>query len=417
MIPLATACVQPTDPDDEEGLGWDIDPRDTSVENAGGDTSPEPEDTAPDTGAPPIVGNADHLFGIDVVHTIDLTISEDGQRALRQDYKTYVPADITIDGETLANVGVRLKGSSSYRPLSGKSAFKVDLNENEDLDYYGLQKLTLNNMLNDETQLHEGIAYEAFRLADVPCSRIGYAWVTVNGEDYGLYLNLETVDDRWGERMFGHDEGRVYEGGYPYYPESYTHADFVMREVENFELETGDDVQWADLSPIAAAVRGSDEAFDEAASPYADLDEYARFQVGESWVGQWDGYAFASNNFRVYVDAGGDELMRMLPSGLDWTFTDYASNWGNSTMPLGRSCQASEACNARMLAAVDQVCDAVDGGDLLTRFDALQALLAPYIEADPRKELRMNRLASEQAAMREWIEGRSVKIRKAYGVQ
>lgn len=43
--------------------------------------------------------------------------------------------------------------------------------------------------------IHETLAYASFRAAGVPASRTGLAYVRLNGEDIGVYLDLENLDD------------------------------------------------------------------------------------------------------------------------------------------------------------------------------------------------------------------------------
>ena len=50
--------------------------------------------------------------------------------------------------------------------------------------------------------IHETLGYEVLRAAGVAAPRTGFAYVRVNGQGYGLYLNLETYDDVSMERLF-----------------------------------------------------------------------------------------------------------------------------------------------------------------------------------------------------------------------
>jgi hypothetical protein len=243
---------------------------------------------------------------------------------------------------------------------------------------------------------------------------VAYAWVTLDGEDMGLYTNVETPGTAWMERTFGRDDGRLYEGGYPYYPESWDHADFFPHEARNFELETGEDVDHADVIAIADVVDAPGPGWDARADALVDLDALARFEVVEAWVGQWDGYTYAVNNSRVYVHPA-DGRARIVPSGLDWTFNDYGVDWSTPVSALGVACHADTACLARVRAAVDPVCDAIDGAGLVARFDEQAALIAPFVAADPRKEVDEHVLDAEQEAMRAWLGARSARVRGALG--
>jgi len=69
-------------------------------------------------------------------------------------------------------VEVRLKGSGSFRPITGKAAFKLKFKKAE--PFLGLRKMTLNNMVQDDSMLHEALSYLAFGAAEVPAPRSGY---------------------------------------------------------------------------------------------------------------------------------------------------------------------------------------------------------------------------------------------------
>ena len=45
--------------------------------------------------------------------------------------------------------------------------------------------------------VRETITYELFDALDLPASRTGYAFVRLNNEIHGLYLNVETLDEIW----------------------------------------------------------------------------------------------------------------------------------------------------------------------------------------------------------------------------
>jgi spore coat protein CotH len=57
--------------------------------------------------------------------------------------------------------------------------------------FFGLDRLTLNNMVQDPTMVHEALGYQVYEAAGVRVPRTGYVRLTVNGQPYGLYLNLE----------------------------------------------------------------------------------------------------------------------------------------------------------------------------------------------------------------------------------
>ncbi|WP_167382154.1 CotH kinase family protein [Corynebacterium suranareeae] len=70
-------------------------------------------------------GNAD-IFDTSVSHEVTLQVSQENLDEMLADYqedgsKTWVKANITIDGVTIENVGIRLKGNSTLSGLGGNS--------------------------------------------------------------------------------------------------------------------------------------------------------------------------------------------------------------------------------------------------------------------------------------------------------
>jgi hypothetical protein len=116
------------------------------------------------------------LFDPTTVVEIDLDLPEASRDALASDPGEYVDATFSLTGPDgsygpLA-IGARLKGSASFRPLSGKAAFKLKLGHTvKGQRILGLKTLTLNNMVQDPSMLHEALAYEVFRAAGAPATR------------------------------------------------------------------------------------------------------------------------------------------------------------------------------------------------------------------------------------------------------
>ena len=71
----------------------------------------------------------------------------------------YFPASFSADGVTIDVVGVRFKGNSSFNANGVKKSFKIDFDEydedNDELVFYDLKKLNLNNGFKDPTMLRE----------------------------------------------------------------------------------------------------------------------------------------------------------------------------------------------------------------------------------------------------------------------
>ncbi|KAA3655941.1 MAG: hypothetical protein DWQ04_32535, partial [Chloroflexi bacterium] len=128
----------------------------------------------------------------------------------------YFPASFSADGVTIATVGVRFKGNSSFNANSIKKSFKIDFDEydedNDELVFYDLKKLNLNNGFKDPTMLREKLFLD-FAGDFVSAPRAVHTKVYVNGEYYGLYTAVEQVDKTFVQNRFGDDEdGNLFKG-------------------------------------------------------------------------------------------------------------------------------------------------------------------------------------------------------------
>lgn len=155
------------------------------------------------------------LFDTGRVHTIDIVIDDwDGFLETAQS-EQYAPCAVVIDGETLRNVGIRGKGNTSLRSVASMGSERYSLKlEFDQYDtgktYHGLDKLSLNNIIQDTTYLKDYLSYRLMGAFGVAAPLCSYAWITVNGEDWGLYLAVEAVEEAFLQRNFGSDYGALY---------------------------------------------------------------------------------------------------------------------------------------------------------------------------------------------------------------
>lgn len=126
-----------------------------------------------------------------------------------------VMADITYNGNTYENVGIRPKGNSSLRDVSNSDgdrySYKIDFNYYvDDQSLYGITKLNLNNIFNDSSMMAEYLSYEMLDELDAVSSRTTYVNLSINGEVFGLYLAVEQVNEQFLTENYGDSSGELY---------------------------------------------------------------------------------------------------------------------------------------------------------------------------------------------------------------
>jgi hypothetical protein len=390
------------------------------------------EDDAPDDdsgqGAPPptvddlSIGDQDPveptIFSQDVLHTIDISLSGTSQARLWDDPYTYVTGDVEIDGVALDEVGVRLRGKiGSFRTLDGKPKFKLDFNRFvSGRRFHGLESLSLNNSVVDCSYLKEPLGYAVFEAIGAPASRTSYAQVTVNGADYGLYVVVETQDDRYLKERWADGSGNLYDGKYVWYGDrDYVLLDFGQGTDALYQLEEGDDVGHADITAVSEAylAHAGRPDFYAAMGEVLDWEQVHRVWAGEQYVGQNDGYCLNQNNYRVYFDPE-DGRADWIPWDLDYSFlraSDWSRSWSTPNGNLARACFSDPTCRARHREVVAEVLDTVDSLDLRGMAAQLDALTADAADADPRRECWSYEIDNSRAWVEDWLDDRADVVR------
>lgn len=186
-------------------------------------------------------GYESRLFRTSKVHTIDIVIDDWDAFLENCNNEEYENCTVIIDGETCRNVAIRAKGNTSLSQVesygNNRYSFKIEFDHYDNANtYYGLDKLCLNNIIQDNTYMKDYLTYQLMRSYGVDAPLCSYSYITVNGEDWGLYLAVEGVEDAFLKRNYGNDYGALYK------PDSMTMGggrgngrDFDMGEFD-FEL-------------------------------------------------------------------------------------------------------------------------------------------------------------------------------------
>ncbi len=164
-------------------------------------------------------GYVTRLFDDSQVHTIDIQIADWGVFIEDAEQEEYVACTVEIDGEAFHNIGLRAKGNNSLRLTEeyGLSRYSLKLEFDHFLDggnYYGLDKFSLDASFQDNSYLKTYMAYDMMAFMGVPAPLCSYVWVTVNGEDWGLFLAVEEPEEAFARRNFGNDHGKLYKPDY-----------------------------------------------------------------------------------------------------------------------------------------------------------------------------------------------------------
>lgn len=161
------------------------------------------------------LGYEARLFDTGRVHTIDIVMDNWDDFIDSCENEEYEICSLVIDKEAYKNVGIRAKGNTSLSSVAAygndRYSFKIEFDHYDSTkSYYGLDKLSLNNIIQDNTYMKDYLTYQMMGYFGVNAPLCSYVYITVNGEDWGLYLAVEGVEESFLERNYGSDYGELY---------------------------------------------------------------------------------------------------------------------------------------------------------------------------------------------------------------
>lgn len=161
------------------------------------------------------MGYEDKLFDTSKVHTLNIIMDDWDDFTANCQSENYYACSVEIDDEMYENIAIRGKGNTSLMQVSSSEndrySFKIEFDHyNSSNTYHGLDKLCLNNIIQDTTYMKDYLTYQMMSDMGVAAPLCSYVYITVNGEDWGLYLAVEGVEESFLERNYGSDYGKLY---------------------------------------------------------------------------------------------------------------------------------------------------------------------------------------------------------------
>lgn len=365
-----------------------------------------PSDASTDAAEPIDAAQAQaRLYGAEIVVRVDIELDEAAYQALRDSPREWVSGNVVIDGQRRDDVGIRLKGSASFKPIHSKAAFKIDIDRFQpDARLHGMGQFTLNNMVQDHSKVRERLASTAFARFGVPAPRVGYADVFVNGDPYGLYANVEPVDALFIERIApGEGVGVLYEGDFD--------RDLFQSDIDTFDLDAGSDEGRAGLERLVAGLdRALPLTFDLDVGGVVDLEAARVFLAAEQVLGHWDGYGPQRNNYFVWLRPS-DGRAVFVPWGTDQIYSRVRDPFAGRGR-LFRMCVDWLPCRLPYAETVRRFADMQSAHDTAAEVAAIRAVIDPVLERDPKSPTAPERRAEALTDLLDYAAGHPETMRR-----
>ncbi len=158
-------------------------------------------------------GQTPDLYDESTLRTLEISFQDPKWfTALSKSYPsaTYFKADLKVDGFTYRDVGVRFRGNTSYRAAEKKKPIKISMDAFvPGQKLYGYRTLNLNNCAFDPSFVREVLFFHIYRHYCV-APRANYVKLKVNGDNYGVYANVQQINKDLGKAWFKDNDGNRY---------------------------------------------------------------------------------------------------------------------------------------------------------------------------------------------------------------
>ena len=163
--------------------------------------------------------NFEGLYDINELRTIYLEFEQSNywsQMLANYESGEDIPARLTMEGNTIDGVGVRFRGQTSYMKVQGeKKSFNISIDfSDEDARLMGYKTLNLNNGYEDASFMREAL-YAQLAGQHIPTARVNWVRLVINGENWGIYNNVQQLNKDFFEEWFQSNEGGRWRGEAP----------------------------------------------------------------------------------------------------------------------------------------------------------------------------------------------------------
>lgn len=370
-------------------------------------------------------GYESRLFDTSYVHTIDIVMDDwDGFIDGCED-EEYTSCAVIIDNEAYKNVGIRAKGNTSLSSVSAygndRYSFKIEFDHYDSgKTYYGLDKLSLNNIIQDNTYMKDYLVYQMMGYFGVDSPLCSYVYITVNGEDFGLYLAVEGVEESFLSRNYGSDYGELYK---PDTTQTQGGGDGEMPDMRN-----------ASEPPDGTEVSDRREDENENIEDVVDVDEVIRYFVVHNFVCNFDSYTGSMiHNYYLYEENG---KMSMIPWDYNLAFGGFSAGGGqgdgsngNATelvnYPIDTPVSGGTVDSRPMLAWIfankeyteqyheyfsEFITECFDSGYVEALVRSTVEMISPYVEKDPTKFCTYDEYETGVETLLEFLELRASSV-------
>lgn len=335
---------------------------------------------------------ADPIFDQGRLHECKLELDPADWAALRANFQTnqYYAANLTVDGETVKQVGIRSRGAGSR---SGeKPGLKLDFNKYvSGQEFHGYKSMVLDNVTQDPSMMREVLANSVFEAVGIAAPQIAFCRLSINTDFWGLYTIIEAVSKPFLKARLGEESGTLFDYEYTDdYRFTYKGDGSATYSPVPFEAQTNEGKLDTGLADFIKAINQTPQSgYAAAMETYIDVKKFLTYLATENACAEYDGMVgqFGMNNFYLY-QYGGQKKFVFIPWDKDTSF--QAAEWPvqqrMDSNEFTKRLMADPAMKAYYESEVKRVAtNFVTTAFLGPRIEAFAALIRASVTADTHK--------------------------------
>ncbi|NWF89589.1 MAG: CotH kinase family protein, partial [Ignavibacteriaceae bacterium] len=308
--------------------------------------------------------------------------------------------------ESVDSIGFRIRGNTSRD--AKKKSFKISFNTfNKGRDFYSLEKLNLNGEHNDPSIIRSKLCFDLYKTINVRASRANHIGLYINGKYYGLYINVEHIDEEFLKKNFADDSGNLWKCLYPadlvYHgsdPNVYRTLGGDGRPV--YELSTNElQLDFTKFAKLIDILNNTPyNIILDSIESVLDVPEVLKYFAMNVLTGSWDDYWSLMNNYYLYHEPS-EDLFHLIPYdydnsfGVDW----FNINWTTANpynfpkvaagpRPLAEKILANSQYRNLYTHFIEFIRDKVYSLNLWEgHIDSLKNIITPQVLSDPYRAL------------------------------
>ncbi len=360
------------------------------------------------------------LFDTSKVHTVNIVMDDWDEFIKSCRDEEYAQCSVIIDNEAYKNVAIRAKGNTSLANVQNygndRYSFKIEFDHYDGTNtYYGLDKLNLNNIIQDNTYMKDYLSYQMMGYFGVSAPLCSYVQILVNGEEWGLYLAVEGVEESFLSRNYGNDYGELYKpdsmsmgggrgnggkmGGMDSSDVSLIYSGDEYSSYSNIFDNAKTDISDEDKDRFIASLKKLNE--NSSMEEVVNVEKVIRYFVVHNFVCNFDSYIGSMiHNYYLYEEEG---QLSMIPWDYNLAFGGFVGGSDATSLvnyPIDTPVSGGTVESRPMLSWIFEneeytelyhqyftefISQYFDSGYFEEMLDDVKTIISPYVESDPTK--------------------------------